>query len=162
MQTIWAPWRIKYILSEKESECFFCKKLQQTVNDRENFVLYRGKTAFALLNIYPYSNGHIMIAPYAHVSCLTALDHNQVADLFLVTQLCEHVLTQAFQPEGFNIGLNLGKAAGAGIEDHLHVHVVPRWNGDTNYMTTISNTRVIPQQLEEAYEMLLPIFLERE
>jgi ATP adenylyltransferase len=159
MQTIWAPWRIKYILSEKESECFFCKKLKQVVNDKENLVLYRGKSAFALLNIYPYNNGHIMIAPYAHVSSLTALDREQITDLFHVTQLCERVLTRVIQPEGFNIGINLGKVAGAGVEDHLHVHVVPRWNGDTNYMTAISNTRVIPQQLTETYEVLLPIFL---
>ena len=160
MQTIWAPWRIKYILGEKDNACFFCKKAAQDAHDRENFVLYRGKNAFALMNIYPYNNGHIMIAPYAHVSSLTELAHQQITDLFRVTQLCEHVLTQMIQPEGFNIGINLGKVAGAGVEDHLHVHIVPRWNGDTNYMTTISNTRVIPQQLEDMYELLLPCFLE--
>ena len=159
MQTIWAPWRIKYILSgEKERECFFCKKLQQLDHDQENFVLYRGKSAFALLNIYPYNNGHIMIAPYAHVATLTELDQEQITDLFSVTQVCEDVLRQGFRPEGFNIGINLGKAAGAGVEEHLHVHIVPRWNGDTNYMTTISNVRVIPQQLEESYAMLSPLF----
>ena len=158
MQTIWAPWRIKYILSEKEQECFFCKKLHQVTKDKENFVLYRAEKAFALLNIYPYNNGHIMIAPYAHVSTLTALGQEQITDLFSVRQVCEHVLTQVVQPEGFNIGINLGKAAGAGLEEHLHVHIVPRWNGDTNYMTTISNVRIIPQQLEETYEMLAPLF----
>ena len=162
MQTIWAPWRMEYILSEKNGECFFCEKSKQMAKDRENFVLYRGRLAFALMNIYPYNNGHIMIAPYAHVPSLTDLDHDQIGDLFHLTQQCEHVLTQAVQPEGFNIGLNLGKVAGAGIEDHLHVHIVPRWNGDTNYMTTISNIRVIPQQLEETYKVLISYFLKQE
>ena len=146
-------------MSEKEQECFFCKKLQEISEDKKNFVLYRGKSTFALLNIYPYNNGHIMIAPYAHVGNLSALAHDHIAELFQMAQLCEQILTQAVHPEGFNIGINVGKAAGAGVEDHLHVHIVPRWNGDTNYMTTVSNTRVIPQQLEETYQVLLPLFL---
>jgi ATP adenylyltransferase len=159
MQTIWAPWRIKYILSGgKARECFFCQKLQQPDKDQENFVLYRGKDAFALLNIYPYNSGHIMIAPYAHVSTLTDLTQEQISDLFFVTQLCEGVLTQGVRPEGFNIGINLGRASGAGMEEHLHVHIVPRWNGDTNYMTTISNVRVIPEHLEDSYARLAPLF----
>jgi ATP adenylyltransferase len=162
MQTIWAPWRMEYILSEKSGHCFFCEKSKQTAKDRKNFVLYRGKLAFALMNIYPYNNGHLMIAPYAHVPSLTDLDFDQIGELFYLTQRCEHVLAQAIQPEGFNIGLNLGKVAGAGLEDHLHVHIVPRWNGDTNYMTTISNIRVIPQQLEETYERLITYFLKQE
>lgn len=119
-------------------------------------MLYRGTHSFALMNLYPYNNGHIMIAPYAHVPSLTNLEPEQLRDLFQLTQLCEHVLTQAIHPEGFNIGINLGKAAGAGVEEHLHVHIVPRWNGDTNYMTTISDMRVIPQGLEEMYDILRP------
>ena len=99
-----------------------------------------------------------MIAPYAHVSLLSALDDSQIAELFQMTRRCEQVLGQAFHPEGFNIGINLGKAAGAGLEEHLHVHIVPRWNGDTNYMTTISETRVIPQELDETYDRLYPLF----
>ena len=158
MQIIWAPWRIKYILSQKDPHCFLCEKLKEKEHDQENFVLYRGKYAFALLNLYPYNNGHIMVAPYAHVASLTDLDQGQISDLFGLTQRCEHVLTRAMHPEGLNIGLNLGKAAGAGVEDHLHVHVVPRWNGDTNYMTTVSHIRVIPQQLQETYAMLAPFF----
>jgi ATP adenylyltransferase len=149
---------MQYILSEKEGGCIFCSKSQQAAKDRENFVLARGEFAFALLNIYPYNNGHLMIAPYAHVPSLTSLAQEQIGDLFRLTQQCEQVLTQAVQPEGFNIGINLGKAAGAGIEKHLHVHIVPRWNGDTNYMTTVSNVRVIPQQLEETYETLISYF----
>ena len=158
MQTLWAPWRLSYILSEKEQECFFCQKLQENADDRKNFVLYRGTYAFAMLNIYPYNNGHLMIAPYAHVSHLSVLDDSRIAELFLVTRRCEQVLGEAFHPEGFNVGINLGKAAGAGLEEHLHVHIVPRWNGDTNYMTAISNTRVIPQGLNETYDMLQPLF----
>jgi ATP adenylyltransferase len=113
------------------------------------------------MNIYPYNNGHLMIAPYAHVPSLTALTQEQIGDIFSLTRRCEHALTQAIHPEGFNIGINLGKAAGAGIEDHLHVHIVPRWNGDTNYMTAISNVRVIPQQLKETYELLISYFSEQ-
>jgi len=159
MQTLWAPWRIDYILSEKAADCIFCEKSSDTSTDAEDFVLYRGTTAFVLMNIYPYNNGHLMIAPYAHVPSLTQLSQAQLIDLFLLTQHCESVLRQIFRPEGFNIGINLGKVAGAGIETHVHVHIVPRWNGDTNYMTAISNVRVIPQALEDAYKQLKPAFL---
>lgn len=158
MEIIWAPWRINYILSEKTRECFFCTKSHQATQDRENFVLYRGTHAFALMNLYPYNNGHLMIAPYAHVPSLVDLEPEQIGELFEITRFCEHVLTQALHPEGFNIGINLGKAAGAGVEEHLHVHIVPRWNGDTNYMTTVSKVRVIPQELEQTYNMILPFF----
>lgn len=158
MHTLWAPWRIDYILSEKSTGCIFCEKSSASSADDENFVLYRGTSAFVLMNIYPYNNGHLMIAPYAHVPSLAALPPDQLAEVFRLTQLCERALQCAFQPEGFNIGINLGKAAGAGIETHLHVHIVPRWNGDTNYMTAISRTRVIPQALEDAYRALRPAF----
>ncbi len=121
-------------------------------------MLYRGKQVFALMNLYPYNNGHLMIAPYRHVPSLTDLTPEQLGELFAITRLCEQVLTEAMRPEGFNIGINLGKAAGAGVEEHLHVHIVPRWNGDTNYMTTVSQVRVIPQELKQAYEILQPLF----
>lgn len=160
MQTIWAPWRMEYILSEKNMGCIFCEKLRETSRDAENFVLYRGEYAFILLNIYPYNNGHLMIAPYAHVPGLFALTDAQLLNLFSLTRRCEEALQRAVHPEGYNIGLNLGKAAGAGIEDHLHVHIVPRWNGDTNYMTTTSDARVIPQCLAETYHLLRPYFQE--
>lgn len=159
MQIIWAPWRIKYILGEKEQGCFFCQKARKNDNDSGNFVLARSPRAFALMNIYPYNNGHLMIAPYAHVSSLADLSRGELHEVIQLTQLCEQVLTQVMQPEGFNIGFNLGKVAGAGVEDHLHLHIVPRWNGDTNYMTTLSQTRIIPQGLEELYEALRPVFL---
>ncbi len=160
METVWAPWRMAYILSEKDRQCFFCQKLREPARDAANYVVYRGKEAFALLNIYPYNNGHLMIAPYAHVSTLTALNSEQLLELFDITRRCEQALREAMRPEGFNIGINVGKVAGAGVEDHLHIHIVPRWNGDTNYMTTISETRVIPQQLEDAYKLIVPYFTE--
>jgi len=160
METLWAPWRIEYILSEKPTGCIFCEKSSDASTDTEDFVLYRGTSAFVLMNIYPYNNGHLMIAPYAHVPSLTALPADQLAEVFLLTQRCETVLGRIFQPEGFNIGINLGKVAGAGIETHLHVHIVPRWNGDTNYMTAISAVRVIPQAIEDAYRQLYPAFQE--
>jgi ATP adenylyltransferase len=159
MQTLWAPWRIDYILSEKPAGCIFCEKSLTPSTDKQDFVIYRGTSAFVLMNIYPYNNGHLMIAPYAHVPSLTELLPAQLTEVFLLTQLCETVLRHTFQPEGFNIGINLGKVAGAGIETHLHVHIVPRWNGDTNYMTAISHVRVIPQALEQAYQQLQPAFL---
>ncbi|MBD3308481.1 HIT domain-containing protein [candidate division KSB3 bacterium] len=158
MQVIWAPWRMEYILSEKNSHCFLCEKLQDPEHDQENFVVYRGTGAFILLNLYPYNNGHLMIAPYAHVPSLRDLADEQLQELFELTRRCEHALTEAMQPEGFNVGINLGKAAGAGVEEHLHVHIVPRWSGDTNYITTLSNLRVIPQRLEETYRMLRSFF----
>lgn len=160
MDTVWAPWRMTYILSEKDRNCFFCHKLREPAQDAANYVVYRGKEAFALLNIYPYNNGHLMIAPYAHVATLTALNSAQMLELFEITRRCEQVLRETMRPEGFNIGINVGKVAGAGVEDHLHIHIVPRWNGDTNYMTTIADTRVIPQQLEDAYELMMPYFSE--
>lgn len=149
---------MKYILSEKEQGCFFCQNLAAPEQDREHFVLYRGVHAFILLNVYPYNNGHLLIAPAAHVSSLTALEPAQLTDVFCLTRLCEQILGQAMHPEGFNVGVNLGKVAGAGVADHLHVHIVPRWNGDSNYMTTLAQTRIIPQQLEDTYLMLKPLF----
>ena len=147
-------------MSEKPTDCIFCDKLHDSSEDHNNFVLYRGTSACVVMNIYPYNNGHLMIVPYAHVPSLTDLRKEQLGELLLLTQHCEAVLTQQIHPEGFNIGINLGKVAGAGIESHLHIHIVPRWNGDTNYMSTIGNTRVIPQALEETYQQLRPYFVE--
>ena len=152
MHTLWAPWRIEYILSEKPTDCIFCEKSHQSSEDHKAFVLYRGISAFVLMNIYPYNNGHLMIAPYAHVPSLTDLTHDQLGELLQLTQQCEAILTQQLQPEGFNIGINLGKVAGAGIETHLHIHIVPRWNGDTNFMSAIGETRVVPEDLEITYQ----------
>jgi len=154
---VWAPWRMTYILAEKASGCLFCDKPREP-HDAQNLILWRGRTAFVMMNLYPYNNGHLMVVPQAHVASLTALEPTQRAELGELTMHCEQVLRHAMQPDGFNIGLNLGSAAGAGIAEHLHVHIVPRWEGDTNYMPVIGETRVIPQHIDETYALLVPYF----
>ena len=154
MDNLWAPWRIRYILGEKETGCFFCHKSQEAA-DEKNLVLVRDRTCFALLNTYPYNPGHLMIAPYKHTGELDDLGEQELAEFMSLTRRCKQILTRAVRPDGFNIGLNLGKPAGAGVLDHVHMHVVPRWNGDTNYMPVLGDTRVIPQALDELYATLL-------
>ncbi|GIX47978.1 MAG: hydrolase [Candidatus Tectimicrobiota bacterium] len=157
-EVLWAPWRMQYIAASKSPEgCLFCTKLREQ-RDAENLILWRGQTTFVMLNRYPYNNGHLMVVPVAHVPSLSALPGPQRAELIDLTATCEAVLQQALRPHGFNIGLNLGSAAGAGVAEHLHVHVVPRWQGDTNYMTVVGEVRVIPQHLEATYQQLLPYF----
>lgn len=156
-EVIWAPWRMAYITSEKAVGCIFCEKPHQH-RDVENYILWRGNAAFVMLNRYPYNNGHLMVVPQAHVASLTELSALQRAELFELTALGEQVLQQALRPDGFNIGMNLGTAAGAGIAEHLHMHVVPRWGGDTNYMTVVGEIRVIPQHLDQTYQLLMPYF----
>lgn len=154
---LWAPWRMDYIVSEKKGGCIFCD-LPRAAQDVANYILWRGRTAFVMLNRYPYNNAHMMVIPYLHLASLTELDAVQRGELMDVTALCEDVLHQALQPDGLNIGLNLGAASGAGIAEHLHVHLVPRWQGDTNYMTVLGDIRVIPQHLDATYQQLLPYF----
>ncbi|MGQ9523624.1 MAG: HIT family protein [Armatimonadota bacterium] len=150
-----------YINSAKEpkstGECIFCSKPAQD-RDPENFILYRSPLVFVILNAYPYNNGHLMVVPYSHCGRLSDLSDEELAELMLVTRLCVEVLDQAVHPDGYNIGVNLGMAAGAGIADHLHIHVVPRWNGDTNFMASIADVKVVPQSLPAAYESLRPFF----
>lgn len=156
MKRIWAPWRMKYIKRNNTSkcECIFCEK-SQSDNDKENFIIKRGKTCFALLNIYPYNNGHLMISPYRHIAFLTDLSKEEKYELMDLTSEMTDILSKAMNPQGFNAGLNLGAAAGAGIADHLHMHVVPRWNGDTNFMPAVGETKVMPQSLDETYNLLM-------
>jgi ATP adenylyltransferase len=156
-EVMWAPWRMAYIVSEKEAGCIFCDKPRQQ-RDAEHHILWRGSTAFVILNRYPYNNGHLMVVPYAHVASLTELSVTQRADVFELTAACEAILRQALHPHGLNIGMNLGAAAGAGIAEHLHLHLVPRWAGDTNYMTVVGELRVIPQELDQTYQLLTPHF----
>ena len=136
----------------------------KTKNDKSRFVLQRTATCFSLLNIFPYNNGHVMVAPYAHAATLDALDRETQADLLALVSESQRILKKAFKPEGFNIGMNLGKAAGAGIDDHLHIHVVPRWGGDTNFMSVIGNVRVIPEDVTGTCSQLRSFFeqLQRE
>lgn len=153
-ERLWAPWRLSYIeKKDGPSGCIFVD-LPAENRDRENLILYRGRTAFVMLNRYPYCNGHLMIAPYKHTAELADLDDEELLEISRLLVRSVAWLRHAYRPEGFNIGLNLGRAAGAGIPDHVHWHVVPRWAGDTNYMTTVGETRVLPQSLEESYDRL--------
>ncbi len=154
---LYSPWRLEYIIGEKDKHCIFCIKPNKAT-DRENLILYRSKLSFVIMNLYPYNNGHLMVVPYRHVSTLIELSKEEIDDLFMTVQLTEKVLKKTYNYEGLNIGINLGKAAGAGIEDHLHVHLVPRWMGDCNFMTVVGGTRTIPEAFESAYNKLKEVF----
>jgi ATP adenylyltransferase len=154
MKRLWTPWRIAFIRGEKSRECIFCQKARET-NDRGNFVLVRGRHNFALLNAYPYTSGHLMIAPFQHTADLVGLDPETSAELMEMTKRAIKALRVAYRTDSFNVGMNLGEAAGAGIADHLHLHVVPRWQGDSNFMPVIGDTRLIPETLETSYERLI-------
>ena len=158
MNQIWAPWRIDYILGPKDRDCFLCTKFAEG-QDQENHLLFRGPTCAVVLNRYPYIGGHLMVAPYRHVDSLDGLQPGERAELMELANRCVVVLKKIMQPQGFNIGLNLGAPAGAGLKDHLHLHVVPRWNGDTNFMPVLGKTTVIPQALDELYDALKPHFI---
>jgi ATP adenylyltransferase len=152
MKVLWAPWRIKYITGEKEGDCIFCTKPKEG-NDKENLILYTGGTSYIIMNRYPYSNGHLMTVPYKHTNNFSDLSQEEKLDLMNLTAKCMDIL-QAIKPDGFNIGMNLGRTGGAGIDDHLHFHIVPRWNGDNNFMAVIADVRVLPEYLEDTYETL--------
>ncbi|MDD3049842.1 MAG: HIT domain-containing protein [Candidatus Cloacimonetes bacterium] len=153
MQVIYSPWRLKYILSAKEKDCIFCVKPAEK-KDKEHFIVARSQMSFVILNLFPYNNGHIMVVPNKHIASLTDLSPEELTDLFSLVRDSEIILRKVYNPEGINIGMNLGKAAGAGIDEHLHVHLVPRWSGDVNFMTSINAVRVIPESFESAYEKL--------
>jgi len=151
---LWAPWRLKFVKKKKVKSCIFCKKVK-TKNDKKNYVLYRGKYNFVMLNIYPYTNGHLMVAPYRHVNEISKLQKEELYELFYLVGRMIEILKKTHKIDGANVGINLGKVAGAGVVGHLHVHVIPRWNGDTNFMLTVSNTKVIPESLEHTYTVLM-------
>ncbi len=154
MKKIWAPWRIEYIRREKTKECIFCNKSDEN-RDHENYILLRGKTNFVLLNTYPYNPGHLMVAPYRHLAELDALSDDELFEHFDLVRKSARALTEAYNPAGFNIGMNLGRIAGAGVEGHVHSHIVPRWSGDTNFITVVCDTRVIPEALDSTYDQLI-------
>jgi ATP adenylyltransferase len=162
MDPLHAPWRIEYILAEKppSGDDSLFTRIAQSDDDRGNYVLARDRTCFALLNTYPYTGGHLMTVPYKQTPDFNGLTDEELRDLMLLTRRCQNALTAVMKPDGFNIGLNLGKVAGAGIVEHLHIHVVPRWNGDTNFMPVIANTTVVPQALRELAEQLRKVLAE--
>jgi ATP adenylyltransferase len=153
VQHLWAPWRSSYIQAPKEAECFLCRKSRENA-DAANLVVVRRRACFGLLNAYPYTAGHLMVAPYKHTGELEQLSDAELTEMMQLTILCKRLLTSALKPDGFNIGLNLGAAAGAGVLDHLHLHIVPRWSGDTNFTTVLADTRVLPQSLDEVLRRL--------
>ncbi len=158
MQVLWAPWRLDYILEPKPDECVFCLPALEAGEDKQRLVLYRGKQCFVLMNKFPYNNGHLMICPYRHVSCVTELQAEELHESTELIQCCVKVLNKAFKPQGINVGLNLGDAAGAGIAAHIHWQLVPRWCGDSSFMAVFSESRVIPEHLLSTYEKLKPLF----
>lgn len=150
---MWAPWRMEYILDEKEAECIFCVALEGG-----RLTLYKGDSSMVMMNKYPYINGHLLVAPKRHVGTLDELTPQEMGDLLLKVRDSIGVLKRVMKPDGFNVGLNLGLVAGAGVEQHLHFHIVPRWHGDTNAMTVFAEVRVIPEHLEATYQNLKPEF----
>jgi ATP adenylyltransferase len=158
MDYLWSPWRYQYVSQQKpEKGCVFCNKMQQTT-DEANLILYRGVNSYVLLNLYPYSSGHLMIAPYQHIGSLSAANDATWMEMTALTRKAEQAIQKAYRPDGINLGMNLGKSAGAGIADHIHMHVLPRWHADSNFLTTISETRVLPELLEDTYRKLKPLF----
>lgn len=153
MKILWAPWRIKFIKSKKQKGCIFCKKIKEK-DDKKNYIVYRGKFCFVLLNIYPYNNGHLMVVPYRHISDISKLRKEEEIELFETIKKMVKILKKTHKIQGCNIGINLGKVSGAGIEKHLHIHIVPRWLGDTNFMPIISETKVISESLEKTYNII--------
>jgi ATP adenylyltransferase len=156
---MWTPWRLEFVTGHKDSGCFLCDKGSGPGGeDAKSFVLKRGRRAFVLLNLYPYTNGHLLIAPYQHVGALEELEPAALLEMMRLAQRCVVALKKSSNPAGFNIGLNLGRAAGAGLPEHVHIHVVPRWAGDSNFMATVGDTRLIPETLDQVYARLLPHF----
>ena len=158
MDRLWSPWRYRYVSkADPEDACIFCQKSQQN-KDEENLILFRGSLNFVLLNLYPYTSGHLMIAPYAHVATLEDADADCSAEMMALTRRAQRHLRETYHPAGYNLGMNIGESAGAGVAGHIHMHVLPRWTGDANFMTTVGETRVIPEDLGIAWRKLRDAF----
>jgi len=162
MERLWSPWRLEYVIGDKSPACVFClDDARHSAEERalqRSLVVFEGASCFVILNLYPYNNGHLMVVPYRHVPSLAALTAEELSEIGVLTQRSEVALYEAYRPQGINVGINLGKPAGAGVENHLHVHLVPRWNGDTNFMTVVGNMRVLPEDLGSSAGRLRPIF----
>jgi ATP adenylyltransferase len=158
VERIWAPWRLDYVKDaskDKESECIFCAGIEDPPErDAENLIVKRGERCFVILNKYPYTNGHLMVAPYEHIAALQGLDEQTMAEIMSLAQRGIAALEASYSPHGYNVGFNQGRVAGAGVEHHIHMHVVPRWRGDTNFMPVLGDTRVMNQTLKDSYATL--------
>ena len=152
MNKLWAPWRSVFIKIRKIKGCIFCIKDKGNKNE---FIIRKSGHSFAMLNIYPYNNGHIMVAPFRHIKDLKGLNDDELLDIIKLTRDMQKLLEKKLKPQGFNIGINTGKVAGAGYRDHLHIHIVPRWKGDSNFMPVIADAKVMPQSLKELYNLLV-------
>ena len=156
-EVLFAPWRYEYLVAEKSTGCIFCEAAAST-NEEESLIVQRGRRVFVLLTRYPYTNGHLMVAPYDHLSRPSQSDPETLTELMATVARGEKILSETYRTDGLNIGANLGSAAGAGVEDHYHVHLVPRWNGDTNFMTVAGGVRVVPEELSVTRRRLAPLF----
>lgn len=157
MERIWSPWRHSYVTrGEEDPGCVFCNA--QGNEQGRQLIVHDAPLAYVILNLYPYNAGHLLVVPRRHVATLAGLTPEELAEMGLLTQRSERVLTEVYQPQGINVGMNLGRPAGAGIVDHLHTHLVPRWNGDTNFMSVVGEVRVLPEELPRTAERLRPIF----
>jgi ATP adenylyltransferase len=161
MKILWAPWRINYVEARKPEGCIFCEK-SAVSEDEENLILHRGSHGFIIMNAFPYNNGHILVAPYRHVATLADLTDDEKLQMMQLAELAVDVISHVMCPDGFNAGINMGKTAGAGIADHIHLHVVPRWNGDTNFMPVVADTKVLPEALASTYRKLKQEFDRRQ
>jgi ATP adenylyltransferase len=158
MDHLWSPWRYQYVSkADPPAGCIFCIKGSEQ-RDRENYIVHRGSKTFVILNIYPYSTGHLMIAPYEHIASLEPAGEAILNEIMQTARLAEIHLRQIYRPQGFNVGMNLGESAGAGVPGHIHMHVLPRWVGDTNFMTTVAETRVLPESLDVTFDKLKKAF----
>ncbi len=159
MDVLWSPWRYDYITGSGEAKsCVFCEILNSSASDEEKFILKRAEFNFVILNIYPYTTGHLMVIPYRHLADLASADKQTTDEMMDLTKQAQSALTEVYQPNGLNLGMNLGKSAGAGVADHFHMHILPRWVGDVNFMTAIGQTRTLPETLTSTYERLKPKF----
>ena len=157
MKQLWAPWRMEYIKKDKPDECIFCL-LPKENDDTKNYILYRGQSVFIIMNIFPYNSSHLMVSPFKHINCLTKQDASENKEMTQLIHSSIEILRSVINPEGFNIGYNIGKAGGAGYDEHIHCHIVPRWIGDTNFMPVLGETKVHPEHLQATYNKLLPQF----
>lgn len=164
MDVLWSPWRYAYIKSDKSvtnadsSGCVFCDILKNSANDKENFILHRAEFNFVILNIYPYITGHVMVVPFEHLADLDQASKQSTDELMDLSKQTQSILKEVYKPQGINLGMNMGKAAGAGVAEHFHLHILPRWVGDANFMTAIGETRTIPESLDTTYEKLIGKF----